>query len=605
MPDNRPNIFARAAASTADFFIRWWREASEPIKWEYERTPFRAVWSRIMLWVPVVVLFTAVVGGAGLYVFTGWRARDLTCRAMDNTRAGKIPLAWVQIMSANSLRGRSPEVRRAMVYVRSASNDAEAPGLWDELAAEFDLNAEEREERARIAAQSGTDEQFAAAVAALERGGNPARASMFRAQRQLRRGNIEQAIAEARAAVEKGLDPKDKMQLLMILMRRYAPMLSPRGGEDRGPVGEGDEIIALVDELQGTDQGNNAVAVALGAFPQPAEKARAWAESAMKTLSPDNPALLPAARYLVQSGAACAQDVHAKLSPVFSAAEPARQADFAEFLTTNGMPEEALALIGSARAAVDSAAFEERGRALAALKRWQYLLALAESAANAPESSKQFFRAWASSELGNEGHAKKAFDGCLRAAAREGHLYNLLQAIDGIGQAKAADTAIIQLCGKAETADAVFRVARDRFGRRGQFASMAAAYSAAAGADFEGASLADYRRRNDLLSNRDVPSSKTAVAVAAAPADISARFTHALALLREGRPGDALGVFHDIDIFAEQLTPGDQAILIKIWEANGMNMQAAYLRSNLRAGLLEKGEYALLLPSSSADNPNP
>lgn len=158
-----------------------------------------------------------------------------------------------------------------------------------------------------------------------------------------------------------------------------------------------------------------------------------------------------------------------------------------------------------------------------------------------------------------------------------------------------ADPVIIEMCGQPETADGMFRLARDRFGRNGQFASLAKAYEAAAKAEPSAPSVQDYRRRSDLLAGKAVPSEETAAAVAAAPNDAAARFTHALALLREGRAGDALGVFYDIDIFVDRLPPGDKAVVIAIWEANGMNSNAASLRNSLDPALLEKGEYALIL----------
>jgi hypothetical protein len=315
----------------------------------------------------------------------------------------------------------------------------------------------------------------------------------------------------------------------------------------------------------------------------------------MNQLSTDNPALLTAARYLVQSGAASAQDLYRKLSPAFAGVDPAKQAELARFLTENGMAEEALLLITPKKAAADASAYEERGRALAELGRWQDLLALSEMSANTTESSTLFFRGWAAKNLGKTAVATKAMADSFQSALREGNGPAILSAIDSSGEGKVADPVIIELCGDAETADGMFRLARDRFGRRGQFASLAQAYEAAAKAKPDAPSVQDYRRRQDLLADKTVSPAETADAVAAAPADPSPRFTHALALLREKRAADALGVFHDIDIFVDQLPPGDKAVVIAIWEANEMNGNANSLRRSLDPALLEKGEYALIL----------
>lgn len=587
-------LHARLWSSVTDMPRRWWREATGPIG-KFGLTPGRELWRRLLLWAPVIVLSLVVLGGAGLYFFTGWRAHDLARKAVNNARAGRIQMAWLQVASADNLRGGSSEVRRAMAFVRSTANDPTSVAIWDKLAEGMVLTVQETEERARVAARIGTEEQFATALAALEKDGEATKAATLRAQRALQRGNLQQSLSQARVAAEASGDGEKKMQLLTLLLRRHAPMLNVPGQSDPADIRGGEEIIALVDGLQGTEQGNAAIALALGAFPQSPEKMRAWAEAGMTQLSTNNPALLTAAQYLVQSGAANAQDLYRKLSPAFAGADPARQAGLARFLTDNGMAEETLLLITPKKAAADASAFEERGRALAALNRWEGLLALSETAANTTESSKLFFRGWAARNLGKTGIAPKALADSFRAALREGNAQAILSAIDSSGEGKVADPVIIELCGNVRAADDMFRLARDRFGRRGQFASLARAYDAAAKARSDAPSVQDYRRRQALLEGETVSSAETAAAVAAAPADPSPRFTHALALLRENRAADALGVFHDIDIFVDQLPPGDKAIVIAIWEANGMDGHANTLRNSLDPALLGNGEYALIL----------
>jgi hypothetical protein len=594
MPWVKESLPRRVWSSVADVPRGWWHEATRPFG-KSGLSPARELFRRFLLWAPLIVLVLVAIGGTGLYFFTGWRAHDLARKAMDNAQAGKIQMAWLQVSSAGNLRGQSPEVRRVMVYVRSAANDPAALALWDELAADMKLTAEENKERARAAARFGTEEQFAAAVAALEQEGDAAEVATWRAQRALRRGNLQQSIDEARAAAETSGDAEKKIQLLALLLRRHAPMLNAPGEPAPQEVRAAEQIVELVDGLQGTDQGNKAIALALGAFPKAPEKSRTWAESAMTPLSTDNPALLPAAYYLVRSGAETAPDMHRRLSAVYAGAAPAKQAQLAEFLTSNGMAQESLLLITPKKAAADPAAFEERGRALAALGKWDELLALSETAANTTESSKLFFRGCAAKNLGKTTVAHTALADAFRASVREGNASAILSALDSIGEGKASDPAIIEMCGSAETADGMFRVARARFGRRGQFASLAQAYDAAAKAKPDAPSVQDYRRRSDLLAGKTVSSAETAAAVASAPADPSPRFTHALALLSEDRAGDALGVFHDVDIFVDQLPPGDKAIAIALWEANGMNGHAASLRRSLDPALLEKGEYALIL----------
>lgn len=220
---------------------------------------------------------------------------------------------------------------------------------------------------------------------------------------------------------------------------------------------------------------------------------------------------------------------------------------------------------------------------------------MSEAASGAPESLRLVYRGAAAQKLGRSGIAPKSLADAVRAAVREGTLPQTLRAVDSLGEAKLADPILIEMCGSPGLTDAMFRAAQDRFGRRGQFTDMSEAWEAAAHAAPEAPSVQDYRRRLLLLEGQPVSSEETAAAAVAAPADHAMRFTHALALLREGRAGDALGVFHDIDIFVDGVPPGDKAIVIAILEANGMKGHAAAVRRSLNTDLLSKDEYVLIM----------
>ena len=555
-------------------------------------SPARGWLRRILLCVPAVVLFAVVVGGAGVYFFTGWRAGDLAGKARDNARDGNLAMARLQIMSANNLRPDSSAVQRALVYVQSRFNDPASLGQWEELAAEGTaLSAEEIEEWARVASQAGTEEQFGRAMTALEAGGDAAKVAAIRASRSLRRGNLADSIAQTRKAASD--DPAVKLELLGLLLRRHAPMLTS-GTPNPDDVQGGEEIIALVDGLQGTPQGNQAIALTLGAFPQPPAKARAWALAALKDSSVNNPALLPAAQWIVATGEGTVQDYAVKLSAAFAGAAPAKQAALAAWLNRQGLHEQALTLITPKKAAQDADAYIARAETLAAMGDWEELSKLAATACNAPPSVQLATKALAAYHLGKTGEAQKALAVALRAGAGDGGFGYALAAAEETRQRGVADQVIVESCADPQMAANMFRLARERFGRRGQFASLADAYAAAAKAAPDAPSVQDYRRRTDLLAGKPVPPEETAAAIAASPADQPARFTHALALLKADRAADALGVFHDVDIFVDQLPPGDKAVVIALYRANGMDRTADAVSSNLDTAALEPGEYALI-----------
>ena len=590
----------RVWSCTTDFFRGWWREATGPIPWHYYGPAWHAVLRRVLLWVPAAALFLAMAGGVAAWFLIGWRADDLAAKALANARAGNLPMARLQIASAANLRPNAPAVRRAQVFVQSKFNDPAAIALWEELSAQVELTSEEIEERARLASRAGSDAQFAGAVAALEESGRAEAAASLRSSRMLRSGNLAAAIEEARAAAASG-DPERKFDLLTLLLQRHAPMLNSRKApwpEDRMGAAE---IMALMDELQGTPVGNRAINAALGAFPQPPEKARAWAEAALRDVSPSNPALLPAADFMIAAGERTPQEFLVPLSAAFAAATDDRRALFAQWLNRQQMYDETLSRITAKDAAKNPFCFEQRAWALAGRERWAELLAMSESPSQAPDSLRLIFLGLAAGKLGKIGIAPKSLADAARAGVREGRLPQTLAALDSLSEGRIADPLLIEMCASPALADLVFRTARDRFGRRGQFADLSAAFDAASKAAPDAPSVRDFRCRRDLLAGKAVNPDETAAAVAASPADPEPRFTHALSLLKAGRPADALGVFHDIDIFVDHLPPGDKAVVIALWEANGLQRHARALRESLPADLLQTGEYALISQPARTD----
>jgi hypothetical protein len=172
--------------------------------------------------------------------------------------------------------------------------------------------------------------------------------------------------------------------------------------------------------------------------------------------------------------------------------------------------------------------------------------------------------------------------------------------LDESGFRKPADAGIISLCGEAEIADRMLRLALERFGRGGQPASLQAAYDRAAAASPHSPTVQDRQRCTKLLSGEAVDPQETAAALAAGPTDVNLRFTHALALLKAGRAPEALTVFDDFDVFVEQAPPGQQAVAAAIFAANGDERVARSLARALDPALLDPGEYALIVTLRNA-----
>ena len=592
---DEPGFFPRMTSSVSDFFVRWWREAAGPINWYNFQTPFRAVLRRIMLWVPVAVLVAVIAAAAGLQFFIGWRARDLARKALANVEQDNLNMARVQITSARGLRADDPEVLRALAVIETKTGFAGAIQTWQKLPPDLVLAPEELETRAVAIMRGGDEAQFNEALAALEKSGGSAKAAMLRAERKLSRGNLQDAIVEAHTAVKTSKTPSDRLALIRLLLNRHARFLrlpSPPAENLAGPR----KISGLVDSLEGTKESEEAIALALSMLDPSPEEVRRWSAVAWKRPAPDNPALLAASTAMIASGQATEADMINRLRVAYTGADAVRKAALATWLLGRGYAEDALAFALQAEAARNTSVFLTRASALGAMGKWDELLALSEAAGSVPRSLKLAFAAQASARLDRVGKAEQSAKDAVRAAAGEGTWIVTLGILDDSGFRKEADAEIIALCGQAGTAEAMLRLARQRFTRGGQPASLQSAHDAAAAASPHSPTVEDLQRYEQLLSGEAVDPETTAAALLAAPTDVNLRFTHALALLKAGRSSDALAVFDDFDVFVQQTPPGQQAVAAAIFGANGNERVARGLASSLDPNLLAPGEFALIAP---------
>lgn len=591
-PEHAIADYEPARAGRMDWLFNWWREATGPINWDYHLNPTRAIVRRIFLWIPVVVLMSSVAGGTGFYFFTGWRARDLALKAEANAKDGNLNAARLQMFSAENLRKNDPVVKRASAFVRSKFNDPEAPEKWRQLAEAGAISPEDAQEWARVALDTGNQTSFEASLCWIETQGDATLASALRAKQARRVGNLGQSIREARVAAESGR-PEDRLALIRVLVERYAPSLAI----DSPPPASSEaarEIADNVAALQGTPQGNEALAMTLGTIPFANDQARGWAESVLANPSAENPALFPAASYLVSQGNDAAQ-LAPRLSATLAGAAPRLQARLAEWLTANGRAEDALLLITPAKAWRDPAAYMARAATLEKLGRWDDLLAMSEAASPVPDSLRLAWRALAASKSEKKGVASQSLAESMRAAAREGQLGSVLTLAERAGQRAAADEILVGMCADPTVAEEVFAGVRNRFSHSGRHQSLDRAFQAAKRSAPSSWVVQDFERRSKLLAGEPIDPAITAAAVQEQPANETLRFTHALALLCAGRPEDALGVFHDIDILVSSLSPSDQAIVVAIFEANGMTDHATRARSLIDSEVLALAEYRLIL----------
>jgi len=188
----------------------------------------------------------------------------------------------------------------------------------------------------------------------------------------------------------------------------------------------------------------------------------------------------------------------------------------------------------------------------------------------------------------------------MDVAAKVRRLEFITPSGDALGASRVVDEKLAELCGDPAVADYVFRVARDRFSRSGRSSLLSVAFERARGASPQSVAVQDYARYLALTGDETVALEDTAAACAAEPSNVTFRITHALNLLENNQPTEALKIFDDITVFADRLQPGQRVVIAAVLAANGDTARARVAADSINPDLLAPGEYALLLPLRAA-----
>ena len=575
----------------------------------HSRKSRRRGWKRLLRHPWKLLLLLVVIAAAGWYFFTGWRARDLASKARENFEKGNYRMAWLQLQSARDLRAGDTEVLRAGALLEAKFGRPEALSTLQELERRGPLREEDLQEKARMAMRFGSEEEFEQAVQKLEAMGAAEDAVPLRTARAALRGDTDRAIAEARRAAETSGSPAAKLELARLLGKRHGHMLRNYGRPAAEDIPALEEIVQIIDSLQSGEMAEPALALGLGAMATDEQTKKRWAAAGMKNADPANPALLPAAEYLVRSGTITAQEMQAQLRPLYDNAPLDQRADFSLWLSRQGLPKEGLTLITAQEAADDLSAFLARTDALARLSNWQGVLQATESAEKVPDSMRQLTRVWAVVNSGDPVSMRSALasavESAVQAAARERQLRPMLDSLDSLGAGPVANAELLELCANPEVADTAFTLLRERVGSSDGTAALEPAYARALAAAPGAPSVIDHGRYLELFRGLRVEPEDTAAAIASRPSEIPPRITHALLMLRRNDPAAAKAAFDDVTVFYDQMAPAHQAVVASFTAGTGDAKMAGLMRSVINTNVLTPGELAVLdqwVPAKGAPN---
>jgi hypothetical protein len=510
-------------------------------------------------------------------------------------------MAWVQAQSARDLRPNDPEVLRTRAILEAKFGHPEALASLQLLETKNALGEEEIREKANVATRFGSEEEFEDSVRKLEGMGAVAEAAPLRTARAIQRGDLDRAIKEARRTLEKSDTPENRLELARLLGKRHGHVAGKIGRPAAEDIPALEEIFGIIDGLQSGAMAEAALALGLGATPADGQSKKRWAEAGMKNVSASNPALLPAAEFLVRSGDSTAEDMRALLRPVYDTASLAQRADFALWLSRQGMPKESLTMVTAQEASDNLPAFLARTDALGKLSNWQGILTTADNAEKVPDSLRQLTRVWALTNMNaaEEESAKRkplapVVEAAVQAAASEKQLRPMLSSLDSIGAGAMAEVELARLCAYPGTADAAFSLLRERVGRTRGTAALDAAYESAKKAAPNAPSVMDHGRYLELFRGLQLTPQDTTAAIAAQPAEVAPRVTHALFMLRKNNPAAAKATFDDVTVFFDQMIPAQQAVVAAYTAGTGDTALAGRMRGVIQTDVLTAGELAVL-----------
>lgn len=577
-----PRKIERAKAASPFSLRLWWREVTGPINRSQHRNLWAAIRRRILLIAPAAVLLAVLLAVPGTIAFTHWRAKDLAAKSLANSARGERRLAYLQAESAAAFREDLPEVIRARALARTAYGDPDSIDYWNKLEELGAMRGEDLAARAEGAAAFGSPAQMKEAVSALEKSGRVREARAWQARHAFRRNDL----AGAGKFFREALAVEDVLELRLELARVLGAIGTPEAQA---------EAVGIISAAASGEDGPKALAFGLTHIEAGPATRGGWAEQAWADPRPDNPALLPAAAVMIEDRHWTSDEAVARLDPVFLGAPLEQRVDYAEWLAARNRPREEITrriLMKDARAS--ARAFRVRAESAVELGDWQSVLDMLDGGSLLDEPTSWVLRARAESALGRSAAARTSVRKALQSAMPTMSLPATLAQADEMMQTELANEILLEACAEPSSAEYVLRVARWRFGQRGEPARIDEVFRRAPVQASELPTVRDLRWRRELLDGQAVDPALTAAVVEREPSNVEFRITHALALLRDARAAEARFALAPLEPVSHQLFAGQKAVLAAVLAATGSSNEATALAKSINPQHLTDAEYRLI-----------
>ena len=495
-------------------------------------------------WLVAAFLVAAALSVPAYLGIRQWRAEAMAEKAERLLSTPEtISRAWELAHAANSLSPNDPEIARILAHVYSASDPASAHTFWQSVVELSGGQAEDRLQLAKAYLRANLWEEFAAEIAAQREDGlHPRQLDYLEAQAVTLQGDYNSALSMAAALVVKANAPHEADKLFFQLTRLAKDPAVRRAGidhlwkiaEDAGPRQE--EALKTLARLPDIELADVARLIeTIDGRENNSRDMRLLAAELRLTLPEADP-----------------HSIYQQASQLFELDKPTEMAIFGRWLNRHGLHDYTRVAIPEETAMKRQDLFLIVLDAMALNNEWEALRQLLDRPRIPLEDYlREFFQMRTLIELGDRRRARLAWDRALVAASRESPaLYYLAQKARQLELPEFEIAALRRVIESPEIRQSAMKDLIAVLQRQGQTTQLRATLEKYVRYFPGDESAANDARYLGFLTEESAPGSlaQAQELLETQPEVLAYRMTLVLALLRENRSAEALGLLMELPV---------------------------------------------------------
>lgn len=537
----------------------------------------------------IFILVIALSGVTAWGVLQEWRtrqARQMVLGVEEFSASGHQREALLRVQAAWRMRPDDPQVMWAMARVLEACGNPKALDAYQKFTAIAEVSAADREQYLRAALRFKRMDLAEGQAQVLARSGEDGFAHLVKAEQLLAKGKTAAAEGELRT-VGAASAAKDSALL------RLASILAAKGPAAPDARSEAFAILSGLSDRKDA-MGLEALAIGCATGVLPPAEVQSWENRlAQHPLANDRTfLLLQTSRWPEDKDGR--QTIVQGVMARFAGAPVERKTAALLWLNEHQEFSRSLELMSEAKARTNPDAFVLWLDALVGRGDWTAIDLALSKKGPLGDSLVDLFRARAASHTGRAGTARQMYQRAIHLALADlAQMPLLLAFLNADGQQELLVSALQEaLAGGQDqkvAADVLLQVSK----QSRNAVEMREAWSAIARARPEDAAAANAAIYYSLVTGI-APPATLAERAGANPSDINLCTIRALALLKEGKSKEAVGIFEGMSLRSDQLTPEQKAAVVSVLAASGRLDQAEAMGATLDASALTTQEVQMV-----------